>query len=164
MAAAAAASSVWDFQVKDIDGRNVDLAKYKGKVVLVVNVASQCGFTPQYMGMQALYDKYKNKGFVLLGFPCNQFGGQEPGSNAQIKSFAKSKGATFPLMDKVDVNGVNEAPLYTYLKKKQGGLLVSNIKWNFTKFLIAKDGNVVKRYGSTTTPEEIEKDVASLLA
>jgi glutathione peroxidase len=155
--------SPYDYKVKDIDGKEVDLSQYKGKVVLVVNVASQCGFTPQYKELGQLYNKYSGQGFVILGFPCNQFGGQEPADNSKIKKFAQERGASFPMMAKVDVNGGNAEPFYSFLKKKQGGLIVSDIKWNFTKFLINREGEVVKRYGSATTPLSIEDDIKSLL-
>ncbi|CAL8468104.1 g7643 [Coccomyxa elongata] len=159
----ATAEAFYEFKVKDADGKTVDLSKYKGKVVLIVNVASQCGFTPQYKELAALYDKYSNQGFVILGFPCNQFGGQEPGSDAEVKKFAQARGAKFPIMSKVDVNGSSEDPLFSFLKAKQGGLLTKDIKWNFTKFLVDREGNVVKRYGSSTTPLSIEDDVKKLL-
>jgi glutathione peroxidase len=163
VAMAAAAQTLHDFQAKDIDGKTVDLSKYKGKVLLVVNVASECGFTKQYTGLAELHDKYKGKGFEVLAFPCNQFGGQEPGSSEQIKAFAKNKGASFQMFDKVDVNGANADPVWQHLKSAKGGFLTADIKWNFSKFLVDKDGNVAKRYGSTTTPEDIEKDVLELL-
>lgn len=156
-------ASPYDFTVKDIDGNEVDLAQYKGKVVLVVNVASQCGFTPQYKELGQLYNQYSGQGLVILGFPCNQFGGQEPADNMKIKKFAEDRGAEFPMMAKVDVNGGKAEPFYSFLKKKQGGLLVSDIKWNFTKFLINREGEVVKRYGSVTTPLSIEADIKELL-
>ncbi|KAK9901647.1 hypothetical protein WJX75_006544 [Coccomyxa subellipsoidea] len=159
----ATAEAFYDFKVKDADGKTVDLSKYKGKVVLIVNVASQCGFTPQYKELAALYDKYSSQGFVILGFPCNQFGGQEPGSDAQVKKFAQDRGAKFPIMSKVDVNGSGADPLFGFLKAKQGGLLTQDIKWNFTKFLVDRQGNVIKRYGSSTTPLSIEEDIKSLL-
>eukprot|EP00884_Botryococcus_braunii_P006157 jgi/Botrbrau1/15542/Bobra.0333s0008.1 len=162
-AAAPSKDSIYDYQLKDIDGKSLNLSAYKGKVVLITNVASQCGFTPQYQGLEELYKKYKGQGLVVIGAPCNQFGGQEPGSNAEIKKFASARGATFPLTTKVDVNGPNADPLFGFLKSKQGGLLVSDIKWNFTKFLVDRQGNVVKRYGSTTTPEQIEADIKALL-
>jgi glutathione peroxidase len=149
--------------IQDIDGRNLNLSKYKGKVVLVVNVASQCGFTPQYKELGRLYDTYSSQGLVVIGAPCNQFGSQEPGSNADIKQFAQQRGAKFPLLSKLDVNGPNESPLYSWLKKEKGGILISDVKWNFTKFLIDREGNVVGRYFSTTSPSDIEKDVLKYL-
>ncbi|KAL0041653.1 hypothetical protein WJX79_010838 [Trebouxia sp. C0005] len=161
---AASSQTFYDYSVKDIDGRNTKMNKYKGKVVLAVNVASQCGFTKQYQELGELYSKYQKKGLVILGFPCNQFNGQEPGDNKEIKQFAKSKGADFPMMSKIEVNGANADPLYGYLKSQKGGILTSDVKWNFTKFLIGKDGNVVKRYGSVTNPSSIEGDIQELLA
>lgn len=159
----ATADSLYDFEVQDIDGRPAKLNKYKGKVVLVVNLASACGFTPQYTELQELQNKY-SKGFTVLGFPCNQFGAQEPGSNSDIKSFAKRNyGVTFPLMAKVDVNGKDADPLFDWLKSKKGGFLNSDIKWNFSKFLCDKNGNVVARYGSTTTPTQIAADIEKYL-
>ncbi|KAL0042220.1 hypothetical protein WJX77_006493 [Trebouxia sp. C0004] len=163
-AVSAASTEFYDYTVKDIDGRNTKMNKYKGKVVLAVNVASQCGFTKQYQELGELYSKYQKKGLVILGFPCNQFNGQEPGDNKEIKKFAKSKGADFPMMSKIEVNGANADPLYGYLKSQKGGILTSDVKWNFTKFLIGKDGNVVKRYGSVTNPSSIEEDIQELLA
>ncbi|KAL6760672.1 glutathione peroxidase [Haematococcus lacustris] len=156
--------SFFDFKVKDIDGRDTSLSKFKGNVVLVVNLASQCGFTPQYSELQALYTKYKAKGFTVLGFPCNQFGQQEPGDNASIKRFAASTyGITFPLMSKVDVNGAGADPVFQFLKSAKGGFLTSDIKWNFSKFLVDKEGNVVGRFGSTTTPAELGREVEKYL-
>lgn len=157
-----AAATLYDFSAKDIDGKTIDLSKYKGKVLLIVNVASECGFTPQYKGLGELHDKYSPR-FEVLAFPCNQFGGQEPGDSAQIKAFAKNKGANFQLFDKVDVNGDAASEVWKYLKQEQGGFLTADIKWNFTKFLVDKDGKVVKRYGSTAKPEDIEADVKALL-
>lgn len=157
---------IYDFSATSIEGQPVSLSTFKDKVLLIVNTASQCGFTPQYQGLQALYDKYQDQGFVVLGFPCNQFGQQEPGSTEQIQSFCEMRfGVTFPLFEKVDVNGANAHPLYQYLVKAAPGILGTEaIKWNFTKFLIDRQGNVVKRYGSTTKPEDLEKDVQALLA
>lgn len=157
--------TLFDFKVKDIDGKSVSLDKYSGKVVLVVNLASACGFTPQYTELQQLYEKYAKQGLVVIGFPCNQFGAQEPGSNQSIKSFASSKyNVTFPLMSKVDVNGSSADPVFNWLKKEKGGLLNNDIKWNFTKFLVNKEGKVVGRYGSTTAPLAIEQDIVKALA
>ncbi|CAL1716646.1 unnamed protein product [Somion occarium] len=137
----------------------------KGKVVLIVNVASKCGFTPQYKGLQELYDKYKDKGFVILGFPCNQFGGQEPGTDDDIATFCeKNHGVSFPLMKKSDVNGDNTNEVYKWLKNEKAGLLgMTRIKWNFEKFLIDREGKVVHRWASTTTPQAIDADVAKLI-
>jgi glutathione peroxidase len=156
--------SVYDFKVKNIDGREVSLSDYKGKVVLIVNVASQCGFTPQYKGLQEIYTKYNKMGFEVLAFPCNQFGGQEPGSNAEIKSFCDiNYKTTFPIFDKIEVNGTNTNPLYAYLKKNGKGFIGDEIKWNFTKFLISKDGKVIDRYASNTKPESISSDIEKAL-
>lgn len=158
-------SEFYKFQIKDIDGKNFNMNSLKGKAVLVVNLASQCGFTPQYDELQATYEKFAKQGFTVLGFPCNQFGAQEPGSNSSIKQFAKSAyGVTFPLMAKVDVNGPGAEPLFTWLKSQKGGLLGNDIKWNFSKFLVDKDGNVVGRYPSTTTPGSLEADIKKALA
>lgn len=157
------ADGLYSMTAKDIDGKDVKLSAYKGKVLLVVNVASACGFTPQYKGLQELFSKYKSKGFEVLAFPCNQFGSQEAGDNAAIKSFAMRQGAQFKMMSKVDVNGGNADPVWDFLKSKQGGLLTSDIKWNFSKFLVDREGNVVKRYPSTTEPKDIAKDIESFL-
>jgi glutathione peroxidase len=158
--------SVYDFQAKAIDGKEVPLTEYKGKALLIVNVASHCGFTPQYEGLEKLYEKYKEKGFFVLGFPCNQFGAQEPGNEAEIKSFCDLNfGVKFPLFSKIDVNGENTHPLYGYLKKELPGVLGSEgIKWNFTKFLVDRQGKPVKRYASTEKPEDIAKDVEGILS
>jgi len=157
--------NVYDFKVKTIDGEMVSLEKYKGKVLLIVNVASKCGFTPQYEGLEALHAKYKDNGFMVLGFPSNQFGQQEPGSNEQIKDFCTlTYGVKFDMFAKIDVNGENEDPLYKHLKKEAPGILGSeSIKWNFTKFLIDPDGKVIERYGSTTKPSSIEDEIKRLL-
>ena len=159
-------TTVYDFSAKTIDGKARKLADYKGKVLLVVNTASQCGFTPQYKGLEALYKKYKDKGFAVLGFPSNQFGQQEPGPESEIAEFCEMNyGVAFPMFSKVDVNGDAAHPLYKYLTSTKKGLLGSEaIKWNFTKFLIDKHGSVVERYAPTTKPEELEKDVAKALA
>ncbi|HEY9699916.1 MAG TPA: glutathione peroxidase [Trichocoleus sp.] len=157
--------SIYDFSATSIEGQPVSLSTFKDKVLLIVNTASQCGFTPQYQGLQALYDKYQDQGFIVLGFPCNQFGQQEPGSTEEIQSFCEMRyGVNFPLFEKIDVNGANAHPLYQYLVKAAPGILGTEaIKWNFTKFLIDRQGKVVKRYGSTTKPEDLEKDVQALL-
>eukprot|EP00244_Chara_vulgaris_P009214 TRINITY_DN386_c0_g1_i3.p1 TRINITY_DN386_c0_g1~~TRINITY_DN386_c0_g1_i3.p1 ORF type:complete len:304 (+),score=73.47 TRINITY_DN386_c0_g1_i3:184-1095(+) len=156
--------SLHTFTVKDIDGNDVSLGDYKGKVVLVVNVASQCGLTNQnYQELVQLYEKYKEQGFVVLAFPSNQFGGQEPKSNAEIKKFAESYGTTFPMFSKIDVNGDNAAPVFKWLKIQKGGILTDEIKWNFGKFLVDKEGNVVQRYAPTTAPLQIEEDLKKLL-
>ena len=158
-------TSIYDFSAKDIDGKEQSLGAYKGKAMLVVNVASKCGFTPQYTGLEALYEKLRDKGLVVLGFPCDQFGHQEPGDEAEIKNFCSlNYDVQFPLFAKIDVNGANTDPLYKYLKHEAKGLLGSeSIKWNFTKFLVDKNGNVVKRYAPTDTPESIEKEIAAVL-
>lgn len=156
---------VYDFEAKTIDGSAQSLASYTGKTLLVVNVASKCGFTPQYKGLEALYREYKDKGLVILGFPCDQFGHQEPGDENEIKNFCSlNYEVTFPMFAKIKVNGDDAHPLYTYLKNEQGGLLgMDFIKWNFTKFLVDKTGKVVKRYAPTDTPAAIGKDIADLL-
>lgn len=158
------AESIYDFKVNNIDGDPVTLADYKGKALLIVNVASRCGFTDQYEGLQALYEKYKDRGFVVLGFPCNQFGGQEPGSSAEIKFFCKSNyDVSFPMFEKIDVNGDQAHPLYVHLKQQQKGVLGTEaIKWNFTKFLVDQEGRVLKRYASATKPKSIASDIENL--
>ena len=154
-----------DFTAETIDGREQPLNEYKGQVVLVVNTASQCGFTPQYGGLERLWDQYAHDGFVVLGFPCNQFGNQELGSEEQIGEFCKANyGVTFPMFAKVDVNGPDAHPLFQWLRSEKGGLLGDRIKWNFTKFLVGRDGRVIKRYGSTTTPERIAPRIEAALA
>lgn len=157
--------SIYDFSANSIEGQPVSLSTYKDKVLLIVNTASQCGFTPQYQGLQSIYNKYENQGFAVLGFPCNQFGQQEPGSANEIQSFCEMRfGVTFPLFEKVDVNGANAHPLFKFLTKSAPGLFgTEGIKWNFTKFLVDRSGKVVKRYPSTTKPEDIEKDIQALL-
>lgn len=163
---AAHADSLYDIKLKDIDGKDTTLAPYKGKVVLIVNVASKCGYTKQYAGLESVYEKYKDKGFVILGFPCNQFGGQEPGSNEEIKQFCSSKfNVTFPLYDKLEVNGANRHPLYVALAGKDSPF-PGDIKWNFNKFLVSKDGKIIHRYDSKVTPEseELTKDIDAALA
>ena len=158
-------TSVYDFSARTIDGDEQKLSAYKGKTLLVVNVASKCGFTPQYTGLEALYEKFKDKGLVVLGFPCDQFGHQEPGDENEIKNFCSlNYDVKFPLFAKIEVNGANAHPLYKYLKSQAKGLLGSeSIKWNFTKFLIDQDGKVMTRYAPVDTPEKIEKDVAAAL-
>lgn len=154
----------YDYRVKNISGEDVSMSDYKGKVVLIVNTASKCGFTKQYEGLEELYEKYKDQGFVILGFPCNQFGAQEPGGNEEIKNFCTSTfSVTFPMMSKIDVNGDDADPLYKFLKKEKGGILGDDIKWNFTKFLIDREGNVVDRFASQKTPKALEKEVEKLL-
>jgi glutathione peroxidase len=158
-------TTIADFTVTTIDGQELALKDKLGKVLLVVNTASRCGFTPQYEGLEALYQRFKDRGFEVLGFPCNQFGAQEPGDAEEIEQFCKINfGVTFPLMAKIDVNGANASPLYGWLKTEAKGLMGStSIKWNFTKFLIGRDGKVVKRYGPTDTPAAIAKDIEKLL-
>jgi glutathione peroxidase len=158
--------TAFDFTVTDIKGKPVDLAQYRGKVLLVVNTASQCGFTPQYKGLQELHEKYREKGLVVLGFPCDQFGHQEPGGNDEIGTFCELNfGVTFPLFGKVEVNGANAAPVYKHLKHQAKGVLgTESIKWNFTKFLISRDGQKVKRFGSTTKPDELVKEIEAWLS
>ena len=156
---------VYDFSARTIDGAEQSLSDYKGKVLLVVNVASKCGFTPQYKGLEALYREYKDKGLVILGFPCDQFGHQEPGDEDEIKNFCSlNYDVSFPMFAKIKVNGDDAHPLYKHLKDEQGGVLGWDaIKWNFTKFLVDRSGKVVKRYAPTDKPESIAKDVAALL-
>ena len=155
----------YDFNAKTITGEEVSMSAYRGKVVLVVNVASKCGFTPQYEGLEKLYQDYHSQGLEILGFPCNQFGKQESGTPKEIQNFCKVNfGVTFPLFEKIDVNGDHTHPLYVYLKAQAPGFLgTESIKWNFTKFLIDKKGSVIERYGSSTKPKEIAKDIEKLL-
>ncbi|TLT03115.1 glutathione peroxidase [Aliarcobacter cibarius] len=157
--------SIYDIEVKDINGKVVSMSKYKNKVMLIVNVASKCGFTNQYEGLEELHKKYSNKGLAVLGFPCNQFLSQEPGTEEQIKEFCSlTYGVEFDMFSKIDVNGENTHPLYKFLKENSKGVLGTEaIKWNFTKFLVDKNGNVVKRYAPSTTPKEIEADIINLL-
>ena len=156
--------SVYDYTVKDAKGADVSMETYRGKTLLIVNTATECGFTPQYEGLQALYAKYRDKGLEILDFPCNQFGEQAPGSMEEIEKFRSLKyNVTFPLFGKVDVNGDGADQLFTYLKSCKGGLLGDAIKWNFTKFLVDKEGNVVKRYAPVTTPEKIENDIIKII-
>ena len=177
---------IYDFKALSNKGVEIDLAQYEGKVLMVVNTASKCGFTPQYDGLEALYQKYKDQGFIIIGFPCDQFAHQEPGSDAEIEEFCRiNHGVTFPLMKKIDVNGASEHPVYTYLKEvapkeEYKGLKAkathkmlktisknvekeSDILWNFTKFLINRDGSEIKRYAPTVTPNDIEKDIIEFL-
>ena len=156
--------SIYDFNAKDINGKDISLSKYKGKVLLVVNTATGCGFTPQYNALEALYKKYEEKGFEILDFPCNQFGKQAPGEDHEIKDFCEINfGVSFDQFSKIEVNGKNEHPLYTYLKSQKGGILGNKIKWNFTKFLINKNGEVVARFAPNVKPENIENDIIKLL-
>ena len=158
-------SSVYDFEATNLQGKPVKLAAYKGKPLLIVNTASQCGLTPQYEGLEALYKAYASKGLVVLGFPCNQFGGQEPGDADAIESFCQvNYGVSFPMMAKVDVNGAGAHPLYKWLVSEKPGFLGSEaIKWNFTKFLVNKEGEVIKRYAPTLLPKDLERDIEALL-
>jgi glutathione peroxidase len=158
--------SVYEFSPAGIAGAPVDLQSYRGRVLLIVNTASKCGFTPQYQGLETLYKQFKGRGLEVLGFPCNQFGSQEPGSEAEIGAFCeKNYGVTFPLFSKIDVNGDNAHPLFKYLKAEAPGLMGTQaIKWNFTKFLVKKDGTVYKRYAPQTAPKEIADDIEKLLA
>jgi len=158
--------TVYDFSAQTIDGKTRKLADYKGQVLLVVNTASKCGFTPQYKGLEEIYKRYKDRGFAVLGFPCNQFGAQEPGPESEIAEFCEMNyGVTFPMFAKVDVNGDGAHPLFKHLTRAKKGLLGSEaIKWNFTKFLVGKDGQVIERYAPTTAPEAIVKDIEQALA
>ncbi len=152
-----AASSIYTFTLNSIDGTSAPLANYKGKVVLVVNVASQCGYTPQYSALEATYEKYKDQGFVILGFPANNFGAQEPGTNEEIKTFCTRKySVTFPMYSKISVKGADQAPLYAYLTKDTGPGIAGEIKWNFTKFLVDRNGNVIQRFEPAVTPDSKE--------
>ncbi len=153
------------FSATTLDGAPQDLSAYAGQVVLVVNTASQCGFTPQYAGLEELWERYRDQGLVVLGFPCDQFGGQEPGSEEEIGAFCqKNYGVTFPMFGKVDVNGDDAHPLWQWLRAEKGGLLGDKIKWNFTKFLVGRDGRVVKRYAPTTEPASLAGDIEAALA
>ena len=158
-------ADVYAFKAKTIDGADQALDAYKGKTLLIVNVASKCGFTPQYTGLEAMYRKFKDKGLVVLGFPCDQFGHQEPGDEQEIKNFCSLKyDVSFPMFAKIDVNGTQTSPLYQLLKKEARGFLGSeSVKWNFTKFLVDKNGKVVRRYAPTDTPASIERDVERIL-
>ena len=157
-------SSLHEFTATAIDGQDVDLSAYAGQVVLVVNTASQCGFTPQYQGLQQLHEQYSEQGFAVLGFPCDQFGNQEPGADDEIAGFCERNfGVTFPLFSKVEVNGDDAHPVYQWLREQKGGLLGSKIKWNFTKYLVGKDGTVIDRYAPTTKPEKLAGDIEKAL-
>jgi glutathione peroxidase len=159
------APSIYDFSVTTLEGQPLSLSTYKNKVLLIVNTASQCGFTPQYQGLQVLYDKYANQGLEVLGFPCNQFGQQEPGSASDIQSFCETRfGVKFPLFQKVDVNGKDAHPLFQYLTKAAPGLFgTETVKWNFTKFLVDRNGKVIERYASMAKPEDLDKAIQKLL-
>lgn len=156
--------NLYDITVTDRKGNPVTLSQYKGKTLLIVNTATGCGFTPQYEGLEALYRRYRNQGFEILDFPCNQFGHQAPGTEEEIHQFCTMNyEVSFPQFAKIEVNGPSESPLYSYLKSQQSGILGSNIKWNFTKFLVDKNGSVTKRYAPTDKPEKLEKDILALL-
>lgn len=159
-------SPIHEFKITSIDGTSTSLKDFEGKILVIVNVASRCGFTPQYEGLEALYRRYKDQGLVVLGFPCNQFGQQEPGSDDEIKAFCRTTyDVTFPVFSRIEVNGDHTHPLYSYLKKEAKGLLGSEaIKWNFTKFLVDREGRVVRRYAPTDTPEKIGRDLEALLS
>jgi glutathione peroxidase len=157
-------ASIYDFSAKSLAGEDVPLKRFEGQVLLIVNTASACGFTPQYKGLEALQQAFGPRGFAVLGFPCNQFGRQEPGSAADIEQFcAKNYAVSFPMFDKIDVNGDRAHPLYQYLRSAKSGLLGSSIKWNFTKFLVDRSGRVVARHAPTTTPESLKKEIEALL-
>lgn len=157
--------SIYDFNVADHTGEMVSLSDYRGKVLLIVNTATGCGFTPQYGGLQDLYEKYRAEGFEILDFPCNQFANQAPGTGEEIADFCNSRyGITFRQFAKTHVNGESESPLYTYLKAQKGGVMGNKIKWNFTKFLVNRDGEVVERFGSATTPEKMDAKIKALLS
>lgn len=158
-------TTFYSFKSKSLDGKEISMRTYEGKVVLIVNTASKCGFTPQYEGLEKLFDKYKDKGLVILGFPCNQFAGQEPGSAEEIAKFCSLKyNVTFPMFQKIEVNGAGADPLYKFLKDKLHGTMGNDIKWNFTKFLLDRKGKPIKRFAPTTKPEELIADIEKLLA
>lgn len=157
-------TNIYEYNVDNIDGENISLSQFTGKPLLIVNVASACGLTPHYKGLQSLFDEYKDKGLNVLGFPCNQFGAQEPGSHEEIKSFCETSfGVTFPLFAKIDVNGTNQHPLFSFLKEKIPGEEGNDIEWNFAKFLVDKNGIPVKRYHPKTDPDAIKSDIESIL-
>lgn len=156
--------TVYDFSVKNAQGEDVSLSEYRGKVLLIVNTATGCGFTPQYEGLEALYKTYRERGLEILDFPCNQFGNQAPGTAEEIRSFCTLHyDVTFPQFQEIEVNGANESPLYAWLKRQKGGVLGSAIKWNFTKFLLDREGNVVERFAPTVTPDKMENAIKELL-
>ena len=159
-------TSIYDFEAQQMNGKTVPLSQYKDKVLLIVNTASACGFTPQFGGLEELHKQYADQGLMVLGFPCNQFGSQDPGSNDEIASFCQlNYGVSFPMMAKIDVNGANASPLYQWLAAEAPGLLGSKaIKWNFTKFLVGKDGQVIRRYAPTDKPADLGKDIEAALA
>ena len=155
---------IYDFKALTSKGEEMDFARFEGKVLLIVNTASKCGFTPQFAGLEELNRKYKDQGLVVIGFPCNQFASQDPGSDSEIEGFCQlNYGVTFQIMKKIDVNGSDAHPVFKYLKTQAKGLLGSSIKWNFTKFLISKNGETIKRYAPTTKPESLEKDIRQML-
>jgi len=157
-------TNFYDFEAISLQGKNVKMSDYSGKAVLVVNTASKCSLTPQYEGLEALYKEYKDQGLEILGFPCNQFGAQEPGSADEIGEFCQiNYGVSFKMFEKIDVNGANTHPIFKFLKEEKGGILGDDIKWNFTKFLVGKDGNVIKRYAPTTVPADLKDDVEKAL-
>lgn len=157
-------TNFYDFEAVSLRGENIKMSDYAGKAVLVVNTASKCGLTPQYEGLEALYKEYKDKGLEILGFPCNQFGAQEPGSADEIGEFCQiNYGVSFKMFEKIDVNGPNTHPIFKFLKEEKGGILGDDIKWNFTKFLIGKDGNVIKRFAPITVPDDLKADVEKAL-
>ncbi|MBQ8937931.1 MAG: glutathione peroxidase [Bacteroidaceae bacterium] len=156
--------SIYDFKALTSKGQELDFAQFEGKVLLIVNTASKCGFTPQFAGLEELNQKYRDRGLVIIGFPCNQFASQDPGSDSEIEGFCQlNYGVTFQIMKKVDVNGSNAHPIFVYLKEQTRGLLGSSIKWNFTNFLISRDGKTIKRYAPITKPEKLAKDIEAML-
>jgi glutathione peroxidase len=156
--------NIYDFTARNIKGQNISLNCFKGKVLLIVNTATGCGFTPQYVGLQNLYDDYRGKGFEILDFPCNQFGHQAPGTEDEINNFCTlNYHTTFPRFAKIEVNGENEHPLYKYLKSQQKGIVTANIKWNFTKFLVDRKGNIIRRFAPTEKPEKLTNEIEKLL-
>jgi glutathione peroxidase len=158
-------STIYDFTARTIDGKDQPLSEYKGKALLITNVASKCGFTPQYAGLEKLYEQYRDRGLVVLGFPCDQFGHQEPGTEEEIQEFCSlNYGVSFPMFAKIEVNGDDAHPLYKWLRSEKGGVLGNRIKWNFTKFLVDRDGNVVNRYGSVTKPEKLASEIERVLS
>lgn len=157
-------SNIYQFRAELLDGQEQALSEYAGKVLLIVNTASKCGFTPQFSGLEKLYQHYKNQGLEILGFPCNQFGGQDPGSNAQIGEFCqKNYGVTFPMFAKVDVKGPEAHPIFRYLTNNSKGILGNGIKWNFTKFLIGRDGRIIQRFAPATKPESLQEEIEKAL-
>src|SRR5215468_12117915 len=157
-------ANVYDFTARSLAGEDVPLKQFEGRVLLIVNTASACGFTPQYQGLEALHRGLSSRGFSVLGFPCNQFGGQEPGNAREIAEFCESKyDVSFPMFEKIDVNGAHAHPLYNYLKTEKSGLLGSSIKWNFTKFLVDRSGRVIARHAPTTAPQGLKKEIEALL-